>query len=77
MHNFLARNLPLDLLVNNAGTAIMPDDTTEDGFEVWPSPAACCELQTLLVVGQATLLLHSLPLLCAQAAVSYVAFTGS
>lgn len=34
VHNFLARNLPLDLLVNNAGTAIIPDDTTEDGFEL-------------------------------------------
>lgn len=32
--SFLERNLPLDLLVNNAGTAIMEDDTTEDGFEV-------------------------------------------
>ena len=25
----------LDVLVNNAGEYVPPDDTTEDGFEVW------------------------------------------
>lgn len=69
VHNFLARNLPLDLLVNNAGTAIMPDDTTEDGFEVGSSPVAYCVLYTCFEFDRTTLLLHFFQSFASQASV--------
>ena len=34
MDTFLAKNLRLDLLVNNGGVSIVQDDVTEDGLEV-------------------------------------------
>jgi len=60
---FKAKNLPLHVLINNAGLQAPYDDRTEEGFKVTIAPFASSQ-----IVGTPTISWLSLQMLCKQRA---------